>query len=74
MGIKLVQEKLNNPNNCCKLYKVIFMDIDMPIKNGYQTTQEVISYFKSQGINKNRFTPISACTAYVSENEKNQAK
>lgn len=47
------------------------MDIDMPVKNGYETTQDILQYFDSH------FTPpptISACTAFVSESEKLRAK
>lgn len=28
-------------NNCCKQYNLIMMDIDMPEKNGHQTTIEI---------------------------------
>lgn len=41
------------------------MDIDMPIKNGYQTTKEILSYFEMKRIHNP--TPISACSAYVQE-------
>ena len=44
----------NNENNCkntkfcqrCKFYKLILMDIDMPIKNGIEATEEILSLLK----------------------------
>lgn len=43
------------------------MDIDMPIKNGYEASQEIIKY-----CNSNDLKPplISACSAYVGEEDK----
>lgn len=36
-GISLVEKRIKS-NFCCPKYKVIFMDIDMPGKNGYETS------------------------------------
>lgn len=38
------------------------MDIDMPIKDGYETTEEILDFYKEINL-----TPpiITACTAYV---------
>ncbi|EAS07038.2 ATPase, histidine kinase-, DNA gyrase B (macronuclear) [Tetrahymena thermophila SB210] len=58
-------------NQCCQNYQLIFMDIDMPVKNGYQAAQEINLFFKS--INMKKLSPISACTAFVSEEEKRKA-
>jgi len=41
-------------------YDLILMDINMPIKNGLEATQEIIEYEKSNGI---EHTPIVALTA-----------
>ena len=38
------------------------MDIDMPKKNGHQTTIEIQAFYKKQ---KAPFAKISACSAYV---------
>lgn len=40
------------------------MDIDMPLKNGIETTKEIIQFFKSIEV-----IPciISACSAFVGE-------
>ncbi|KAL4486790.1 hypothetical protein ABPG72_006622 [Tetrahymena utriculariae] len=55
---------------CRNSYQLIFMDIDMPIKNGYEATQEILKY-----CTQNDFKPplISACSAYVGEEDKKQA-
>lgn len=34
--------KQKNDSDCCKSYSLVFMDIDMPLKDGYQTTKEII--------------------------------
>lgn len=38
-AIEKVQFKLKA--ECCKFYPLIFMDIDMPTKDGYQTCKEI---------------------------------
>lgn len=35
LGLELIKNKLSS--NCCKRYKLIFLDIEMPGKNGYET-------------------------------------
>ena len=47
------------------------MDIDMPEKNGHQTTIEIQQYYRNRNMRKGT---ISACSAYVQECEKNKAK
>ncbi|EAR84981.2 response regulator receiver domain protein (macronuclear) [Tetrahymena thermophila SB210] len=69
-AIEKVKNRYNNQKSCCKQYKLIFMDIDMPQKNGYETTLEIFDFFNS--INE-KCCPISACTAYVQEEEKKKA-
>ncbi|KAL4438314.1 hypothetical protein ABPG74_009737 [Tetrahymena malaccensis] len=69
-AINKVQEKFEK-SSCCKQHKLIFMDIDMPIKNGYQTTKEILNYYNNQKVKP---TVISACTAFIQESEKKQAK
>ncbi len=39
-AVKKVQEKFNN-NKCCPAYLLIFMDVDMPIKDGFEATTEI---------------------------------
>ncbi|KAL4427064.1 hypothetical protein ABPG74_021171 [Tetrahymena malaccensis] len=57
-------------NNCCQKYVAILMDIDMPIKDGHQTTKEIIEFFNSYNI---KIPLISACSAFVQESEKKKA-
>ena len=49
----------------CKFYKIIFMDIDMPIKNGIETTRELIKFFKE---NNHKKTKIIGLSAFHQEN------
>ena len=53
-------EKINSDNNkdkkfCikCKFYKLILMDIDMPIKNGIEATEEILNLLKKYDISAN---------------------
>ncbi|KAL4429745.1 hypothetical protein ABPG74_004382 [Tetrahymena malaccensis] len=69
-ALQKVQERYYS-NKCCKKYQLIFMDIDMPIKNGYQSAQEINQFFNS--INMKNLSPISACTAFVQQEEKERA-
>lgn len=47
----------------CYAYKCIFMDIDMPIKDGYQTTNEINEYFKERNFQQ----IIIPCTAFTDQ-------
>lgn len=53
----------------CKFYKLILMDIDMPIKNGYEATQEILTMLKGTGIHVN----IVALSAFSQANAKEKA-
>ncbi|KAL4436253.1 hypothetical protein ABPG74_015844 [Tetrahymena malaccensis] len=60
-------------NACCPHYKLIFMDIEMPIMNGYQTSQQIYELYQKDGaLEKKPY--IVACTAYVGEDDKKLAK
>lgn len=52
-AIEKVQNFYNfNQSTCkCNHYKCIFMDVDMPFKDGIQTSKEIILFGKSVGIN-----------------------
>ncbi len=39
--LEKIEEKMHNLCDCSKVYKFIFMDIDMPIKDGLETTYEI---------------------------------
>ena len=46
------------------------MDLEMPVKDGFQTTQEIFDIYRDF---KLTITPkIMACTAYVEEELKNK--
>lgn len=40
-------EKINSidANECCRFYKFIFLDIEMPIKDGFQVFEEIEKYY-----------------------------
>lgn len=54
----------------CFAYKCIFMDIDMPEKDGFQTSEEINEYFKE----KNFQQLIIPCTAFTDEKCVNRCK
>ncbi|KAL4486771.1 hypothetical protein ABPG72_006603 [Tetrahymena utriculariae] len=57
----------------CQSYQLIFMDIDMPIMNGYQATIKILDFFSKQNTQiKKPF--ISACSAFVTDQDKEKAK
>ncbi|KAL4466675.1 hypothetical protein ABPG72_016792 [Tetrahymena utriculariae] len=69
IAIQKIRQKLYS-QDCCRKYKLIFMDIDMPVKDGYQTTTEINTFYLNQNMQP---PPISAYTAYVQQKEINKA-
>jgi CheY-like chemotaxis protein len=67
-AITLVENRLKSfaDSKCkCKIYKVIFMDLDMPEKDGIETTQEINELLLPKLTpEKERSTSIIACTAF----------
>ncbi|KAL4461533.1 hypothetical protein ABPG74_016157 [Tetrahymena malaccensis] len=55
--------------NCCKAPKIIFMDIDMPMKNGYETAVEINQFYESVALSAQYLPIIIACTAYVGQED-----
>ena len=51
---------------CCRSFKLIFMDIEMPQKNGLEAAQEIILFWKEKG---EVGCPIVATTGHVEEDE-----
>ena len=49
VGIELIKNMLNN--ECCDTFKIIFLDIEMPIKNGFQAYEEIKSLYEKFKLN-----------------------
>ena len=64
-AIEKVKNRWEN-ENCCKNFRLIFMDIEMPVKNGFEAAQEIILFWKEKG---EIGCPIVATTGYVDEEE-----
>lgn len=54
---------------CCPHYLLILMDIDMPIMNGYEATQAIFDHYRESFTHPVTPPVISACTAYVSNED-----
>lgn len=50
---------------CCHCYQAIFMDLEMPGKNGYQASKEIREFFKQNGDDYD--VKIIACSAHLNE-------
>ncbi|CAD8090623.1 unnamed protein product [Paramecium sonneborni] len=48
-AIELVEQRLKQ--KCCQTYRLIFMDIEMPQKNGFQASSEISQKLKSKSLN-----------------------
>ncbi|EAR94847.2 ATPase, histidine kinase-, DNA gyrase B (macronuclear) [Tetrahymena thermophila SB210] len=57
--------------NCCLYPKIIFMDIEMPFKNGYQLSVEVNQFYNN--VQLKQLPVIIACTAYVGQEDNQKA-
>ena len=58
-AVDKVKERASN-RDCCTTYKLVFMDINMPIMDGIEASRIISSMSKSGEIS---FTPIVAVTA-----------
>ncbi|KAL4461304.1 hypothetical protein ABPG72_012856 [Tetrahymena utriculariae] len=56
--------------HCCYSPQMILMDIEMPIKNGYETVQEIIQFYNS--LQYGNIPVIVACTSYVGQEDYDQ--
>lgn len=71
-AIKMVEETFQIQSNCCKMYKIIFMDIEMPGKNGYETSIEIMKFLKKEHYED--LIKIIACSAHLKEEVPNKHK
>ncbi|CAD8090625.1 unnamed protein product [Paramecium sonneborni] len=69
-AIQMVKKRLEQ--NCCKTYKLIFMDIEMPIINGYQASKEITAILDKHNLTDQ--TVIVMCSAYNGYENSNLAK
>ena len=48
-ALKKVVNLMEN-STCCRVYKLIFMDIEMPIKNGYDSSRDIFEFFRKNEV------------------------
>lgn len=67
-GVEAIKElkKKKCENNNCPRFKLIFMDYQMPIMDGIETTKKIVEMIKKNEIPE---TAIIGCTAFVSIDE-----
>lgn len=64
-----MKERYFDKESCCRIFKIIFMDIEMPIKNGFAAAEEIRTFFTALGDEKEEATKyflhplIIACSA-----------
>ena len=46
-------------SQCCKYFKLIFLDLEMPIKNGLETFEEIMKFYKRAGIHKSYIISVT---------------
>ena len=57
--------KVRHRNLIGQMYKLIIMDIEMPIKNGWNATKEIVELFRNGTLDS--ICPIVAHTAFTDE-------
>ncbi|CAK60735.1 unnamed protein product (macronuclear) [Paramecium tetraurelia] len=68
-AIEKVSERIRN-SQCCKSYRIIFMDLEMPGKNGFQTSSEIVTILKKV----NAQSVIVMHSAYTGEENVEQGR
>lgn len=60
LGLEMIENR--RKKNCCREYKLVFLDLEMPGMNGYQTYAEIHRL--------NVESRVVACSGHSSEKEK----
>ena len=66
-GVRRVQEA--DTRACCGCYRVVLMDLNMPIMDGIQATRSIRQEHAEGNIS--RLPIVLACTGFASESERN---
>lgn len=61
LAIDLIETECEKRKLCCKKFKIIFMDLNMPIMNGHEASTILSKKFEEK---KLPWMPIIVCTAY----------
>ncbi len=61
LAVQKVKDQLSQ--GCCSGYKLIFMDVNMPVMDGFEATREIKKFLKEKDEKLSMI--IVACTAYV---------
>ena len=68
---KIKSRQRNRCCSSCQQYKLVFLDIQMPILNGFETARVLRQMIKNNEIDELR---IVACTAFVQESDEKEAR
>jgi CheY-like chemotaxis protein len=69
-AIDLVKERVNE-NLCCPVFTLIFMDLDMPLKNGFEASIEITQFLAQKKLKR---SVICAHSAFLDRDAENKAK
>ena len=68
---KIEARQHNRCGSSCQQYKIVFLDCNMPILDGYETARRLRAMEKRGEVDRIR---IIACTAFVQQSDENNAK
>ena len=68
---KIEASQHNRCGSSCQQYKIVFLDCNMPILDGYETARRLRAMEKRGEVDRIR---IIACTAFVQQSDENNAK
>ena len=58
-ALQLVQQKIENDKSTSP-FKIIFMDCEMPLMNGYETTQKILDLCQKQNVDEPYIVALTA--------------